>query len=36
MAPTVLEMLPGIRNNAFQLQGIFNGQNDQFYHALTK
>jgi hypothetical protein len=36
MVPTVLKMLPGMTNNAIPLQGILNGQNDQFYHALTK
>jgi hypothetical protein len=29
-------MLPGMTNNAIALQGILYGQNDQFYHALTK
>jgi hypothetical protein len=34
MCPTVLEMLPGMANNAIRLQGILNGQNYLFYLAL--
>jgi len=29
-------MLPGMTNNVIPIQGILCGQNDQFYHALTK
>jgi hypothetical protein len=33
---SVVEMLPGMTNNAIPLQGILYWQNDQFYHAHTK
>jgi len=34
--PYNCRMLPGMTNNVIPIQGILCGQNDQFYHALTK